>query len=216
MSGSVLFQLFIMVNVFFIGVLTSIAIRHVLAHFRQQEHEIEAAHHKNPAAHLPIATKERLLHTAEANFQAIIDRSTKELERNLGNINLQASKRVEKLTQQIIDKETEHYQTTLNKLQTEAVNKGNTVQSEIDKYQVELKAKLTARQIELENQLTARMNERETQAARDLDTKLADGIAAFLTETMQHNIDIGAQSDYLIATLNEHKSELIASITKWN
>ena len=45
-----------------------------------------------------------------------------------------------------------------------------------------------------------------------LDTKIADGIASFLVETLQHNVDLGAQTAYLTAQLEEHKADLIREI----
>jgi hypothetical protein len=43
---------------------------------------------------------------------------------------------------------------------------------------------------------------------QQMETKLADGVASFLTETLQHNVDLGAQTAYLTAMLEEHKDEL--------
>lgn len=81
-------QIFLLINVFVIGMLVPIGIKHAKAHFKPEEHDAEKTHRKtSAAAHLPIATKERLLHQAEANFQTIINRSTKELEHNLSAIN---------------------------------------------------------------------------------------------------------------------------------
>jgi hypothetical protein len=41
---------------------------------------------------------------------------------------------------------------------------------------------------------------------------LADAVASFLIETMQHNVDLGAQSTYLTTMLEEHKTELTKGI----
>jgi hypothetical protein len=37
---------------------------------------------------------------------------------------------------------------------------------------------------------------------------LGDAVASFLIDTLQHEVDLGAQTNYLIKTLDEHKDEL--------
>jgi hypothetical protein len=47
-----------------------------------------------------------------------------------------------------------------------------------------------------------------------MDTKLADAVGSFLVETLQHNIDLGAQTAYLTAQLEEHKAELVKGVSE--
>jgi len=37
-------------------------------------------------------------------------------------------------------------------------------------------------------------------------------VASFLTETLQHNVDLGAQSAYLTAMLEEHKADFAKEV----
>lgn len=215
MDSSIFLQIFLLMNVFAVGLIIPFGIKHAKAHFKPEEHDAEKTHPRvSPAAHLPVATKERLLHQAEVNFQTIINRSTKDLERDLGNISVRLNKRVEKLSSDIIDNEIERYRTNLEKMRKEAEIKINNAQNDIDQHQADLRTKIDARQIELEKELTERIKARELQLIKDIDTKLADGVAAFLTETMQHNVDIGAQGDYLISMLEEHKAELKQGVSR--
>lgn len=208
-------QIFLLINVFVIGMLVPIGIKHAKAHFKPEEHDAEKPHRKaSAAAHLPIATKERLLHQAEANFQTIINRSTKELEHNLSAINIRLNKQVEGLAREIVENETKRYKNNLEKLRKEAGDKINNAQSDIEKYQNELQKVIKTHQDQLEAELNEKIKLKEQQLMQDIDTKLADGVASFLTETMQHNVDIGAQSDYLIAMLEEHKAELKEGILR--
>jgi len=73
----------------------------------------------------------------------------------------------------------------------------------------ERQAGLTKRQAELEAKLDEEMAGEKQKLVSQMETKLADAVAAFLTETLQHNIDLGAQGDYLTALLEEHKDELV-------
>ena len=69
------------------------------------------------------------------------------------------------------------------------------------KHQAELKAKM-ATEIEAEKQ----------QLIKQTDTKLADAVASFLTETLGRNIDLGNQTEYLVSLLEEHKAEFIKEV----
>ena len=51
------------------------------------------------------------------------------------------------------------------------------------------------------------------QLIAQIDTKLADAVTSFLVETLGHNVDLGAQSDYLISVLDEHKAEFTKRVT---
>ena len=48
---------------------------------------------------------------------------------------------------------------------------------------------------------------------QQIDTKLADAVASFLMETLQHNVDLGAQSAYLTAMLEEHKTDFAKELS---
>ena len=77
--------------------------------------------------------------------------------------------------------------------------------------ETELKQAQT-KQTELYNQfetsLQKEMSEKKAFLAQQIDTRLADAIGSFLTETLGKNIDLGAQSAYLTAMLEAHKDEL--------
>lgn len=209
-----LLQLFLLLNVFLIGALTAIGVRHAYAHFRPTHHEPEKPHHA-PAqgAHLPPAVREQLLHAAQTNFQAVLTHSATELQHDLQTTALQLNKQLEKIGNQILNREMERYQASLDQLRTQAEVTMNGAQEEIAKHQADLKAKLTERQAELEASMAEQVAADQQQLIQQIDTKLADAVASFLTETLQHNVDLGAQSAYLTAMLEEHKAELTKGVT---
>jgi len=45
-----------------------------------------------------------------------------------------------------------------------------------------------------------------------IDTKLTDAVTSFLNETLQHNVDLGSQTDYIIGMLEEHKDTIAKEI----
>jgi len=198
MQGSTFLQIFLLIDVFFIGVIAATAVRHAYAHFRPHEHESEK-HPVHPPqnGHLPPAVREQLLAKAQANFQNVLDRSAAELEHDLQATGGRISKLMEQLGTEIAGKEMERYRAELDDLRkkTEAMLSG--AQAELNTHQTDLKAKIAEEAAAEKAQLLAQF-----------DTKLADAVAAFLTETLQHNIDLGSQMGYLTSMLEEHKAEL--------
>ena len=95
--------------------------------------------------------------------------------------------------------------------QTEANING--AQTEITKHQTDLKTRIDAKQAELEAKMVEEVNAEKQILVQQIETKLSDAVASFLTETLQHNIDLGAQSSYLTTMLEEHKDELLKGIS---
>lgn len=195
-------QLFILLNVFLIGVLVPIAARHAYAHFKPPAREVEKPRQPSQAVHLPPEIKERLLQAAQVKFQTMLDHSADELQHNLRITTAELNKQLEKLGGEIANTEMQRYRADLEGLraQTQAAIGG--AQIEIVGHQTEIKAKLVE-EMAIEKQ----------RLIQQIDTKLADAVASFLTETLQHNVDLGAQSTYLAAMLEEHKAELIKGIS---
>lgn len=206
--NSTFLQIFLLVNIFLIGAFTATAIRHAYAHFRPQ-HGGEKPHPAaKQAVRLSPEVKEHLLQSAQINFQATLEHSVAELERDLKSTVSQLNGRLEKLGTEIVSDEMKRYRMDLDQLrkQTEANISG--AQTEITEHQVDLKSKIDQRRVKLEAKLVEEIAAEKQLLIQQIDTKLADAVASFLTETLQHNVDLGSQNAYLIAMLEEHKDEL--------
>lgn len=212
MSTSFL-QLFLMINVFLIGALTAVAIRHAYAHFKPHTHDAEKAHPANHPVQLPSAVKARLLASAEHNFQTVLDRSATQLERNLHTTASQLDKQLQSLGSEILRDEMRRYREAIDELRARTELSIGSAQTEIAQHQEDLKTKLAERQAELEAKLVEDMAAEKQRLTQQIDTKLADAVASFLVETLQHNVDLGAQSAYLTAMLDEHKAELTRGVS---
>lgn len=189
-------QAFLLLNVFLMGSLAAVGIRHAYAHFKNKEPK------KGPRAvaqtvRLPADVREHLLDVAQDNFQKILDKSASELTETLGMTSSSLTKKIEKLGEEIVTKEMEQYRADLEQLRLKAEAAISGSQAEVAEHKEQLKAQLQA-------DITA---EKERLLAQ-IDTKIADAMASFLTEAMQHEVDLGAQTDYLIAQLEQHKDEL--------
>lgn len=190
--------LFLLFDVFIMGALAATALRHAYAHFRPDTHAAEPAKPHAPVqnGHLPPAIREQLLEAAQANFKNVLDRSAAELQHDLGATAEQLNKQLEKLGSDIVGKEMERYSVEFDELRKQAEAAVGGAQADIGEHQAALKAKL-AEDMAAEKQ----------RLLQQIDTKLADAVASFLLETLQHNIDLGAQSAYLTSMLEEHKAD---------
>lgn len=194
-------QLFLLVNLFILGVIVTIAIRHAYAHFSPQKHEIEKPHPAVPAVHVPPALKEQMLANAQHDFQKALDRNAADLQKELSETITKLNAMLAKLGEQVIGNEMERFHKQLETMESQIDTTLTSAKTEIADHHETLKSKLNE-QVEAEKQkLVAQM-----------DTKLADAVASFLTETLQHNVDLGAQSTYLTSMLEEHKAELIGEV----
>lgn len=200
-------QLFLLLNVFLMGVLAAIAARHAYAHFRPQTNEIVKPHPPVASAHLPPAVRQQLLEKAQATFQSVLDNSAEELQGDMKSTSAQLTKQLEKLGNEIVEQEMQRYRAGLDELREQTAKTMSAAQTEVETHQTELKAKLAERQTELETKLLEDMAAEKQRLMTQIDTKLSDAVASFLIETMQHNVDLGAQSAYLSAILEEHKAD---------
>ena len=196
MKSSTFLTLFLLLDTFIMGVLATIAARHAYAHFRPQHVEPEKTHPSAQTVHLSPAVREHMLETAQHNFQTVLDRAAAQLQHDLAGTAAQLNKLLEKLGTDIVGTEMDRYHTEIDKLRLQAESTISGAQTEVAAHQAELKAKLAEEMTAEKQRLT-----------QQIDTKLADAVASFLLETLQHNVDLGAQSEYLTAMLEEHKAD---------
>ena len=209
MDIHIILQWVVIVSVFLIGVIGTIAVDHMIEHQR-----IKKIQPKKPVAQslasisIPAAMREELLEKAQKNFQKVLDNSAIILQRDLGTISEKLNRQLEKLGSDIVNTESERYRKTIESLRKQAETTINEAVNETSSHQTEINTRLTEKQAELEASLVAKIKTEEELIIKQIDTKLSDAVISFLTETMQHNVDLGAQSDYLIAMLEEHKDEI--------
>jgi hypothetical protein len=201
MTGVPFLQVFLLINVFIIGALSATGIRHAWAHF----HPLVPPKPEKPTIQplrLTPEAKELLLARAQSDFKRVLEQASTELQADLQSTGGALSKQLEKIGGDVVATETERYKTMLEQLRTQTETVIVAAQSEIKDHQTDLRAKLTDN-----------VNAEQQRLIAQLDTKLGDAVSSFLTETLQHNVDLGAQMPYMIASLEEHKLEIIKGIT---
>jgi len=207
-------EITLLITFFLIGVVSVTAARHAYAHFKPNEDEDRPHRVTQPPVRLPTEVKERLLEASEVKFQTIINHSSAELEYDLKTTASKLNSRLDKLGSEVVSEEMKRYRMDLEQLrkQTEASIEG--AQKDISAHQADLKAKIDARRAELEAAMNAEVTAEKETLIKLANAKLADAVASFLIETLGHNVDLGTQTAYLTAMLDEHKDEIIKEITE--
>jgi hypothetical protein len=203
MSSETVIQIFLYLQVFVIGGLALLALQYARAHYWTPKPDTDAeddvARPLNVA--LPDSVKQRLLEESEARFEAVVNRSSSRLQHDLETSGAQIKDLVHRIAVEIVADEMERYRAELGSLRSQASAEMGGIREEVAKHQAELKARM-AEEITAEKQ----------KIIHQIDTKLADAVASFLTETLEHNVDLGNQSEYLLAMLEEHKAEFIKGV----
>ncbi len=195
---TIFLYIFILVDVFVVGVLTSTAVRHAYAHLTHQPEPTK----NTPTSPIPAAVKQRMLEESEAEFQKVLNHTTKQMHGDLEATAGEINKQISRIASEVVGGEIERYKAEFAKLHEETTHQIGGVSQELATHQAELKAKMAA-------EIAA---EKES-LIKQIDTKLADAVTAFLLETLQHDVDLGSQSSYLLATLDEHKAEFSKGVT---
>lgn len=190
-------QIFIGFNLFLLGIVTTIAIRHGYIHLRPNKEQDKPRSASVQTLRLSPAAKEALIKKAEARFDSMLDHSADELQHSLRMTTAQLNKELQKLGSEVSTTELQRYQADLEALRRQTAGTMNDAQKDIVTHQEALKAKMIE-EIAAEKQ----------QIIGQIDTKLGDAVASFLVEILQHEVDLGAQTNYLIKMLDEHKDEL--------
>lgn len=211
MTNNTFLQIFLGINFILVGIILVIASQHAYAHFFIRK--VKKPDYKpKPEGRIPPNVQRQMIEDAKDHFTMVIDNLSVKLEKDLETTTDKIDKQLHQFGSKIISDEMERYHKALQKLQQQTEVTMSGAQVAINNHQKELVARLDQRQAELEAEAASKAVEHQQQLIEQIDTKLADGVMAFLTETLQHNVDLGAQTNYLISSLDEHKAELIKDL----
>jgi hypothetical protein len=189
-----LLEFFLIINAVFVGIIATIAVQHAIAHFRPRKETAKAV--ADQSIHLSPAVREQLLADAQKKYQTLLDHSAQELQKDLSSTATLLTTQLNKIGTKIVNDELDQYKNALRDMHVQADEAINGGRKEIETYKSEVKEKLTA-EMEAEKQ----------RLIAQIDTKLSDAVVSFLIETLQHDVDLGAQSTYLTKVLEEHKDD---------
>lgn len=211
-------EIFLVVNALLIGVVATLAVQYGLAH-RRSTKQPKPSQQNVP---VPAAVRERIAKQAEENFQGIVNRSALQLQRDLGATGTQLNKLLEKFGSEVLDDEMRLFRDNVADIRANTQGALSGAQDQIAVQQKAILESLATRQADLDTKLSQRQTELEAELEQSfatqkdalvtrLNDKMNDAVLAFLLETLGHEVDLGAQADYLVATLEANKAELLES-----
>lgn len=200
-SGDITLQIFLLINVFVIGVVLAFAFQHARAHFKPEKQEKEVKKH---LPLLPLDTRQRIIEEAEEDYQKVLHRAALELEKNLEATTGRLNAQLDKMGGGIVEDEMQRYKAGLDELRKETAHSIGSAQAEIESHQNELRAKLAERQAEMDAKLAERQAELEaTLAARTTELE---------AEFKQRQAEYSKKQQDIEAQLAQHQAELTAAL----
>jgi hypothetical protein len=172
--------------------------RHGYTHIRSRKgkNEDEALTQQPQSYVLPQALKDQLVLSSQKHFEEVLNQSFEKMHKDLEVTTQHVNNLVIRLASEIVSGELEKYRTEFTHLSQKASADMNGIREELAKHRQELETQL-AKEVDAEKQ----------KLLKQIDTKLGDAMASFLLESLQHNVDLGNQSQYLVSMLEEHKAD---------
>ena len=204
MSGDSLLQIFVLVQVFLIGFLATIVFRHGYFHIRprRDQQPKTAPPPTDQSDTLPVELKAKMVRSSQEHFQQALEQSFEQLRKDLEVTSQHINNLVMRVATEIVSGELEKYRTEFGELHKQAAADMGSIKDQLTKHRTELESKLE-QEVQAEKQ----------KLIKQMDDKLGDAVASFLLETLQHNVDLGNQNQYLISMLEEHKADLIKEVS---
>lgn len=146
---------------------------------------------------LPEPTVAELQSKLSAAYEREIAKSAETFSADLRGTSAKLSEQVTRLTTKVIEEELEAYQKTLEEVRQVAVNAMNQIREAVEHQRIELRQGM-------EKELAT---ERQHLADK-FDAKMGDIIASYISESLGSGVDLGAQMQFILTSLESHKSEI--------
>ncbi len=149
----------------------------------------------------PITVSEPTAAELEARLKAAYDakivEATATFGEDLKGTSTRLSEQVSRLTTSVIEEELESYQKTLEEVRHTAVEAMDKIRTAVEQQRVELRQGMEADLAVEHDKLAAKF-----------DTKMGDIVASYFAESLGGGVDLGAQMQFIMASLEAHKDEL--------
>lgn len=201
MSESTLLQILLFLQALVLGALITLAVHYYQRHYSPDRQEPEPLPPIDPQEVLSPEVKRRLVEESELKIEAALNSTAHKLNTDLNASADDINRLVKRLATDIVSGEMERYRLQLGQLHEQADKQMSAIREEVAKHEEAIKAKV-------DQELSA---EKQRLIAQ-IDARLGDAVASFLNETLQHNVDLGGQTEYLLQILEEHKADFIKEV----
>jgi len=218
-GGTLWLQIIILINVFLVGVVGTVAIMHYRAHIRPEE----PAAKRKPMPMLPLDVRQRLIEEAEDGYERVLRKSTASFESDLESTASDLSGQLAKIGTTIVNDEMNRYKSELATMRDETTKRMGSSSAEIETHHEQLRtqlvekqaamdAKLADHQAELEQKLAVRSSELE-QEFTELQARYAKKQADLEAQLAQQEAELSSTVKARELKLSEHQTALETELT---
>lgn len=152
-------------------------------------------------------TQIKLEQAVQSNFQTLLEQASHSFNEDLKGTSQKLNEEVSRLTTGVITNELEQYRTVLSGVREQASKTVQEIQTAVDQQRQAAQQQYQQQQLESRTKLDAYMGAERDRLLAELDKRLADIVASYLSEALGENVDLGAQSAYLVKMLEQNKEE---------
>jgi hypothetical protein len=133
----------------------------------------------------------------KAAYEAEIAKSTQTFGTDLQATSAKLSEQVSRLTTTVIEEELEAYQKTLEEVRKVAIQAMDQIHQAVEHQRVELR-----------QGMEAELAEEKKLLADKFDAKIGDVVSSYISESLGSGVDLGAQMQFILTSLESHKEEI--------
>ena len=133
----------------------------------------------------------------KAAYEAKIGEATQTFGTDLKATSTRLSEQVSRLTTTVIEEELEAYQKTLEEVRHVATEAMEQIHQTVEHQRVELRQGMEADMAEEKKHLAAKF-----------DAKMGDVVSSYISEALGSGVDLGAQMQFILTSLEAHKEEI--------
>lgn len=134
---------------------------------------------------------------AHKQLEGIAEQAASRLQQSLNNTVDGISARLSDMIETSLSQEFEKYQVSLEALREQSIEEFSKLQKELD-----------TRRNQFSEQLDKKVVEEFKKRMELFDGRLNDVVSAYMIESLGDQVDLGAQTNYIISSLENHKAEL--------
>ena len=187
-----------------VGLIVVLAIGLVIQQFRAEaiKHKLDQLTAKPKPIAVTEPTAAALEAELKAAYEAKITEASKAFGDDLQTTSTKLSELVSRLTTDVIEKELEAYHQTLDGVRQTANEAMEKIRAAVEEQRVELRKGMEADVAAEQARLIERFN-----------GKMSDVVTSYIAESLGGGVDLGAQMQYVINSLEAHKDEIKKDLT---
>ncbi len=172
-----------------------------------QRHLRQALEHKAATPKTPVvvteAETEDLRKKAKDDIAAVMAKVSEAFGQQLNTTAKKLNAQIEELGDKVVQDELTKYQNALDELRQASIDQLSQVQTSVDQ-----------RRTQLENDLETEVGAEKKQLLAHFESRVGDILSAYLVDVLGNEVDLGAQSHYLLKMLESNKAELTKAILR--